>query len=136
MFVLKARYLGIPLLLGAALAGCAQAPPAAPFPWYRSLALGVEAARAQDKPIVLVFDASWCAICRRLKDTTFADSGVREALGAYVPVRIDIEEQPHVARKYHVDAVPQVLILTPDGTEIIRVAGYLDPGEMRGFLAR
>lgn len=72
--------------------------------------------------------ADWCAACRKMEETGFRDARVLDTLvHHYVAVQADIDRDPEIARRYGDSGVPAVVILAPDGTEIIRRAGYLEP---------
>lgn len=117
-----------------AVPGCAAPSDSTPVPWGQSLGLAMEAADQQDRLLLVSFDAAWCTICARMKRDTFSDKVVQAAMTSYALVSVDVDAQPHLARKYLVDAVPQQLILRPDGSVVARVVGYLDVDEMLRFL--
>lgn len=122
-------------LLLALLAGCAgPEPPAPDIAWAPSLPLGLEAAVEADKRLFVFFHAPWCGICARMKAEVLADPAVREALERYVPVAIDVERDPHLARKYQVPAVPIFLILGEGGQAEARAIGEMDTRRMLAFL--
>lgn len=114
--------------------GCTGSPPPEALPWGRSLGLALEAANQQERRVLVSFDASWCTICTRMKRDTFTDADVQTALKSFVLVSVDVDAQPHVARRYQIDAVPQQLILRADGSAVARAVGYLDVRQMTRFL--
>ncbi len=55
--------------------------------WTKRLA----EARAERKPLLLDFHASWCKNCEVMDRTTFRDPAVRQALEKFIVVRVDAE---------------------------------------------
>jgi thiol:disulfide interchange protein DsbD len=87
-------------------------------------------ARATERPIMLDFFATWCAPCKMMDDYTYSTPDVIRATRAVVPVRIDMDQKPEVARKYHVRTIPTTIFLTSDGKIISRMVGVLPPDGM------
>ena len=69
-----------------------------------------------------------------MERTTFADGAVLDALAEFVPVAIDIEQQPATARQFQVQAVPAYCFLERDGTLLARGVGYLEPDKLATVL--
>jgi thiol-disulfide isomerase/thioredoxin len=86
---------------------------------------------AKEKKIVLVdFFTTWCAPCKAMDKTTWADKGVRAWLAEKtVSIKIDAEKEIDLAQKYRIDAFPTTLLLKPDGTEIDRLLGFRQPAD-------
>jgi hypothetical protein len=53
----------------------------------------------------------------------------------YERARIDISEQPAQKEKWHVESIPVVIVVGPDGKERARKVGYMAPEDMLTFLA-
>jgi len=86
--------------------------------WHSSLAQGVAAARAGQKPLLIDFWATWCKNCLTMDKTTFEDERVKAALAGYVKVKFqaeDLDAQPARALMQKFDAVglPTYVILRP-----------------------
>jgi len=92
-------------------------------------------AKSEEKVVLVTFYADWCIWCKKLEDTTLADSSVVSFLAEKtVPVRLDVDGAGReLSDEYRVDGLPTVLILKNDGTELGRIPGYLPP---EGFLER
>ena len=104
--------------------------------WHSDLELARQQARAQDKLIVIDFCADWCMPCNKMDRTTFQHADVRRRLHDFVAVKVDIDEQGDIARRYEVGALPTSLIVEPSGSPVVRQVGYLGPEAYLGFLDR
>jgi cytochrome c biogenesis protein CcdA/thiol-disulfide isomerase/thioredoxin len=87
--------------------------------WRSSLADAVAAARAEQKPLLIDFWATWCKNCLTMDKTTFEDERVKAALEGYVKVKFqaeDLDAQPAKALMQKFDAVglPTYVILRPN----------------------
>ncbi len=96
--------------------------------WHTDVNSAIEEAKETNKPIIVDFSAKWCSYCKKLDETTFSDSRVQEKLSKnYVVVKIDVDENPDVASKYKIYGYPTLVFLNPNGQEIKRQEGYIDP---------
>lgn len=106
------------------------------IPWRTDFAAATEESRRAGKPVFAYFTAVWCGPCQTLTHTTWADKGVDEALRTYVPVKIDIDRNPHLAEKYGVRAIPAFAVLGADGDAVRQTDGALPPEQFLGWLKR
>ena len=104
------------------------------IPWRPAYAAALDEARTSGKRTLLYFTASWCGPCQEMKHTTWADKGVEAALRDYVPVKVDIDEHPDLARKYNVDGIPAYVLLDPGGNTLRTSSGAMPPGEFVAWL--
>jgi len=52
----------------------------------------------------------------------------------FVPVRIHIKEQARMWHRFGIRWTPTVMVLSPEGTEVRRIEGFLPADELRGQL--
>lgn len=86
-------------------------------------------AKAENKHIIIDFYTTWCGPCKRMDKVTFVDDGVAAFLNANLSVKYDCEKGfgEELADRYKVVFYPTIVVIGPDGKEIDRALGYLDP---------
>jgi len=93
---------------------------------------GLQRARAEDKPLLVNFIATWCGYCTKMDNTTFKHPSVVERMDDFVTVRVDIDDTESIdgfagaglAREYQVSGTPTTLLLDLDGRVLARAGGY------------
>ena len=103
-------------------------------PWRDDFAAATDEARRGDKPVFAYFTAVWCGPCQSLKHTTWADKNVEAALRDFVPVKVDVDKHPELARRYNVDGVPSFAVLRDDGQPARQTVGALPPDQFLAWL--
>jgi thioredoxin 2 len=63
---------------------------------------------AGSRPLLVDCWAEWCGPCRMLAPTL--DALAAEAGGRYVVAKLNIDQNPHTAAKFHVQSIPTLLI--------------------------
>ncbi len=91
----------------------------------------VEESRA--RPVIVDFWAPWCGPCRTLGPAL--EKAVRAAKGAVRLVKINIDENPHVARQLQVQSIPAVFAIK-DGRPVDGFAGALPDSQIKQFIDR
>jgi thioredoxin-like negative regulator of GroEL len=91
----------------------------------KAFALG----RQLGKPVFLYWGAVWCPPCNQVKATLFSRPDFVERSGAFVPVYVDGDKPgaQKVAARFKVQGYPTMILFKPDGTEITRLPGEVDP---------
>lgn len=86
-------------------------------------------ARQSGKPVFLYWGAVWCPPCNQVKATLFSRADFVERSRAFVPVYVDGDKAgaQKVASRFKVVGYPTMIIFKPDGTEITRLPGEVDP---------
>lgn len=86
-------------------------------------------ARAQGKPVFLYWGAVWCPPCNQVKATLFNRPDFVERSRAFVPVYVDGDKPgaQKIAARFNVSGYPTMVLFKPDGTEVTRLPGEVDP---------
>lgn len=92
--------------------------PESTIEWRHDLEPALTEAQSQQRPVLLVFGATWCPPCKKMKREVWPDAKVAEAVAAgFVPVYVDIDDraQSKVTAQYRVSSIPAVLVLNSNG---------------------
>jgi len=104
------------------------------IPWRTNLSGAQSEARAQNKPVFAYFTATWCGPCQSMKKTTWSDKKVEEALSAYVPVKLDVDENTQLAMQYKASSIPLFVVMDDQGNVKASTSGALGPSEFLAWL--
>lgn len=105
--------------------------------WQKHDAQTFAKAAEQERLILLDLVAVWCHWCHVMEGTTYQDAAVIAQIEAnYIPVQADHDARPDLAERYRDYGWPATIILTPDGQELVKRAGYISPEQMTKLLAR
>ena len=86
--------------------------------WHSSLALGLQEAREQGKPVLVDVWATWCKNCLTMDRTTLKDPDVQAALEQYVKIKFQAEDPGasparEVMERFEGIGLPTYAILRP-----------------------
>lgn len=109
--------------------------------WLASDEEALERGLAERRPMLVYFDAYWCADCKRMVSETFGDPRVQTQAGRFVAVRIDAtdDEDPQVSAalsKYAVVSVPTLLLFDSSGHEQRRFTDLVGPETLLAEIGR
>lgn len=112
--------------------------------WHKTVEEAISLAKAKDLPILIEFTGSdWCPPCKAIAKEVFDTQKFAEfADGKVVLVKLDFlrkSPQPESiktynasqATKFNLESFPTMIVLTPDGKEVVRTTGY--GGEKRFY---
>lgn len=97
--------------------------------WAKDLPTALKQAKTGKKLVMVDFTAVWCVNCHKLDRTTYKDASVLKSLSNVVPVKVDYDKSPAIAKKYKVEALPVILFLDGNGKEVGRISKYVEAGE-------
>jgi hypothetical protein len=83
--------------------------------WFTDYDAAVQAARAQGKPLLLGFYRPNEPMVTDTFNNTYNDPKVKQFVEAnFIPVLINVDEQPDLARKFNIDYYPTHYVKYPD----------------------
>jgi uncharacterized protein len=92
-------------------------------------------ATAEKRFVILDLEAVWCHWCHVMEQTTYSDKTVQSLLASkYLPVRVDQDANPDLSNRYGDWGWPATIVFGPDGTEIAKIRGYIEPERMQALL--
>jgi thiol:disulfide interchange protein DsbD len=109
--------------------------------WLHDEEQALALARREGRPILIDFWADWCAACKELDRTAWADPRVHEEAARFVAVKLDgtdgSEAFQRVTEKYGIVGMPTVVFIDPRGREVPeRVTAAITGEEMVETLRR
>jgi len=92
--------------------------------WHHWELDAFEAARAQNKIILVNVGMEGCAACGRMEALTYADSDVIALINEhFIAIEVDAEARPDIGERYSDWAWPATMFLAPDATQVLGVRG-------------
>lgn len=91
--------------------------------WASSFEAARDAAKKQNKPLMVDFYADWCSACKMLDAEIYPDAAVVKASRDFVNVKVNTEQRADIAGQYGVTALPTILWIRADGTPVLRQEG-------------
>jgi thiol-disulfide isomerase/thioredoxin len=93
-------------------------------------------ARAQRKPVLVYWGATWCPPCNQLKATFFNRQDFAAQARHVVAVHVDGDRPgaQKLGARFKVRGYPTVILMSPDGAEITRLPGEADAPQILAAL--
>lgn len=102
------------------------------IPWSADL---FSRAKAENKLVILDLEAGWCHWCHVMEQRTYGDADVSGIIAKdFVAVRADQDANPDLSSRYGDWGWPATIVFAPDGTEIAKLRGFVEPERMAALL--
>lgn len=97
--------------------------------WMTDFSKAQAEAKRLNRPLVVHFHTHYCPPCRKMeKDVLNTQQVLRQLDAGFVAVKVNLSARTNAAvqAKYHVEAMPTDLVLSPEGKVLVRSEGYDD----------
>lgn len=99
-----------------------------PVAWQSDFAVARQMAQQSNRLVLMHFWSPDCGPCRALESKVFNQPGFAQGLSVhYVPVKVNVYEQPGLMQAYKVTQFPTELVVGLDGKEISRFVAPQNP---------
>lgn len=128
------------LLLGLliSISAYANKAPASSVEFYVGNIADAKAKAAEEGKLFFVdFHAKWCAPCKWMDETTFADKDIAKMLNSnFISLKVDIDEFEgfDLKQKYKIKYLPTILIFNAEGELIDRLEETMSPRKLIAVL--
>ncbi len=102
--------------------------------WDESL---FDRAAAGKKLVLLDLEAVWCHWCHVMEQETYSNQNVQNVIAKYyIPVKVDQASRPDLSARYQDYGWPATVILSPQGQDLWKEAGFIEPKDFVAVLEK
>jgi FKBP-type peptidyl-prolyl cis-trans isomerase 2 len=98
--------------------------------WHEMFQEGIKSAREGKKPAVIVMHSETCGWCTRYFGDSMKDPRIKTIKDDFVWVKVDINQEPEISKKFNVEGTPVTVLMSPEGELLKTLEGYKDGGEL------
>jgi len=100
-------------------------------PWLENHGQGIEMAKREEKPAVLVLYADWCHWCKKLFSETAGDPRIKAVADRFVWIRVNSDKEKAYKEQYGQDGYPMIVLLDRQGKVTRKLDGFRDAAALR-----
>lgn len=93
----------------------------------------IAAAQKTNQKIFLYFGADRCVYCKKM-ETLLEDKDVANSLSEYIILKVDVDLELDLKKKYSVKAIPDYMLINKDEVVLKRHKGYKDKNSFLEWL--
>ncbi|MGI8978396.1 MAG: thioredoxin family protein [Pirellulaceae bacterium] len=97
---------------------------------------GMNAAAAENKPVMMFVTTTWCGWCKKLAEENFHDAEVKELLSNFVCVIVDGDVETAAAQKLGASGYPHIVFLSAKGEKLGENSGYAPVAEFKSVVQK
>lgn len=103
------------------------------LPWFGEFSLAEAVAERQGNNLLIHFHADWCGPCQTMERTVLRSQRLESLLtSGIVAVRVNVDRQPGVARRFGITSIPADVVVSPTGKQL---ASYTGQRSLSSFVA-
>jgi thiol:disulfide interchange protein len=97
----------------------------------------IEQARAENKPVLLIFTASWCGPCQQMKKSVYPSAPVQAVANRliWLTVDVDLPANQSLTQKHGISGIPALVIIDANGRSKSKISGGRSPADLARWLA-
>jgi thioredoxin-related protein len=93
--------------------------------WFTALKPAHQQAISRQKPLLIIFGASWCGFCHKLEKETLGDKKLAQfVMREFVPVKLDFDKDDKAAKVLEVEVLPATVIINTEAELLARSNGF------------
>lgn len=94
--------------------------------WYNNYDEGLEAAQAENKPMLVYAWAIWCKFCKKLHEEVYPDPRIAPILqNDFILIAIDLDTNREDTDRFSFSYPPKLVFIDPNGDIITEIPGYV-----------
>lgn len=103
--------------------------------WNKDLKTAHKLAVQRNKPILIVFSASWCTYCHKLLRETLGERPMVAFVEQnFIPVVLDYDKDTRIAKILEVESLPCTVVLSPQADLLVQSSGFAQAPAFRETL--
>lgn len=92
-------------------------------------------AKSQKKLVILNLEAIWCHWCHVMAEKTYSQKPIQDLLSKnFISIKVDQDSRPDLSVRYRDYGWPATIIFNSDGVELRKLAGFVEPEDMKEIL--